>query len=75
MHIYICMYIYTHDNVFTHFRMYVHIHTYIYTYTHIYTERALVEAGPLKSLPRCRAKVESEYAAEEWPSTAHVLGT
>jgi hypothetical protein len=36
-------------------------------------DRALVEAGPLKSLRRCRAKVEGEYASEQWPTSAHLL--
>ena len=35
--------------------------------------RAIVEPGPLKSLQRCRAKVELEYANQQWPTAANLL--
>ena len=35
--------------------------------------RALVEPGPLKSLQRCRAKVELEYAQQQWPTAAYLI--
>ena len=36
-------------------------------------DRVTVEAGPLKSLQRCRAKVEAEYSGSEWPTAARLL--
>ena len=36
-------------------------------------DRVTIDAGPLKSLQRCRAKVEAEYAGSEWPTAARLL--